>query len=96
MSPKIKHLTKKICLLTLPNAYLTQIDLLLMGQYLYSVEKANKHVWLILLKHEQNCGLTWLISGRIQKTSRYVLSKQEGTEKSKKPSHATVPLMNQK
>ncbi len=52
----------------------------LMGQYLYSVEKANKHVWLILLKHEQNCGLIWLMSGRIRKTSRYVLSKQEGTE----------------
>jgi hypothetical protein len=37
--------------------------------------------------------LPWLIKGQIQKTSRYILSKQEGNEYAKKPSHATVPLI---
>jgi hypothetical protein len=39
--------------------------------------------------NEQNCALPWIKTGKIPKTSRYILSKQEGTEK---PSHATVPL----
>jgi hypothetical protein len=40
----------------------------------------------------QNHVLLRLIIGQIQKTSRYFLSKQEGTEEAKKISHATVPL----
>ncbi len=41
------------------------------------------HVWCIALKNvpnELNRALPWLITGQIQKTSRYALSKQEGTE----------------
>jgi hypothetical protein len=33
-----------------------------------------------------------LISGQIQKTSRSFQSKQDGTDKAKKPSHPTVPF----
>jgi hypothetical protein len=37
--------------------------------------------------------LVWIESSQIQKTSIYVLSKQERNEQAKKPSHATVSLM---
>jgi hypothetical protein len=42
--------------------------------------------------NELNYALPQLVMVHIQKTSRYFLSKQEGTVKANKPSHATVPL----
>ncbi len=41
--------------------------------------------------NELNHTPTWFLKGQIKKTSGYVLFKQGGTEKAKKPSHASVP-----